>query len=305
MKREDAEAALRDTDIVEAIDIASSPVSVWQRIRKDRMLCLWLALTAFLLLIGFIGPWFAPHDPYETHMSIARRTPGWVSPDGVRYWFGTDVQGRDLFSRVLYGLRATLAISLASVFVGSGLGVVLGILAAYYRRLTTPIMRLADVLLAFPTILFGLSLSALLGPGIVNIVVALSISAVPGMVRVARSAALSVTKMDFMEAGRSIGFGDRYLIWRYLLPNCSSILLIYTTLQLGSLILLAALLSFLGLGPLPPFAELGTMAADGRSYLEVFPHIATIPTAVIFIVVLVVNLLGDSLRDAFDPKLSD
>jgi len=112
-----------------------------------------------------------------------------------------------------------------------------------------------------------------------------------------------VTKLDYMEAGRSIGFSDSYLITRYLLPNCSSMLLIYTTLQLGHTILLASLLSFLGLGPLPPFAELGSMAADGRKFLEVFPHISTIPTLTIFVVVLVINLLGDSLRDAFDPRL--
>lgn len=275
----------------------------WQRIYRDRLLLLWIVLACTILLLGVLAPLIAPHDPYATQMRISRKSPGWISPDGITYWFGTDVQGRDILSRVLYGLRATLMISLASIAMGSGLGMVLGILAAYYRRLTGVIMRLADVLLSFPAILFGLSLTALMGPGIGALVVALSVSAVPGMIRVARSAALVVTKQEFMEAGRSIGFSDFYLITRYLLPNCSSMLLIYTTLQLGHTILLASLLSFLGLGPAPPFAELGSMAADGRKFLEVFPHISTIPTATIFVVVLVVNLLGDGLRDALDPKL--
>jgi len=279
------------------------PQGLLRRIASDRLLVLWLVLAVVILLLGLLGPWIAPHDPYETQMRIARHTPGWTSPDGVTYWLGTDVQGRDILSRVLHGLGATLGISLGSVALGSGLGMVLGILAAYYRRLTAPIMRVADVLLSFPAILFGLSLSALMGPGLASLFIALSASCVAGMVRVARSAALVVTKQDYMEAGRSIGFGDFYLITRYLLPNCSSMLLIYATLQLGHTILLASLLSFLGLGPAPPFAELGSMAADGRKYLEIFPHVSTVPTLVIFLVVLVINLLGDALRDAFDPRL--
>lgn len=276
---------------------------LWRRIWSDRLLVLWLFLAVVIVLLGLLGSWIAPHDPYATQMGIARHTPGWTSPDGVTYWLGTDVQGRDILSRVLHGLGATLKIGLSSVAIGSGLGIVLGTLAAFYRRLTAPIMRLTDVLLSFPAILFGLSLSALMGPGLASLVIALSVSAVAGMARVARSAALVVTKQDYMEAGRSIGFGDFYLIVRYLLPNCSSMLLVYATLQLGHTILLASLLSFLGLGPAPPYAELGSMAADGRKYLEIFPHISTIPTLTIFLVVLVINLLGDSLRDAFDPKL--
>lgn len=277
--------------------------SFLQRVWRDKLLLLWLSLALLILLAAILAPLIAPHDPYATKMAYSRKPPGWVSPDQVTYWLGTDVQGRDMLSRVLFGLRATLFIGVFSVFVGSGIGALLGILAAYYARLTTLIMRMADVLLSFPAILFGLSLSALLGPGMTSLLIALCISAVPGMIRVARSAAMVVIKQDYMEAGRSIGFSDSYLILRYVLPNCASMLLIYATLQLGHTILLAALLSFLGLGPLPPFAELGSMAADGRKFLEIFPHISTIPTLVIFGVVLVVNLLGDGLRDAFDLRL--
>ena len=284
--------------------IAPVPVQgLWQRIRSDRLLMMWLVLAIAIVLLALLAPWIAPHDPYVTAMRVSRKPPMWMSDEGVTYWLGTDVQGRDMLSRVLYGLRATLMISLLAVFLGSGLGAIMGVLAAYYGKARGPIMRVADILLSFPAILFGLSLSALMGPGLGSLIIALSVSAIPGMIRVSYSAALGVTKLDYMEAGRSIGFSDSYLITRYLLPNCSSMLLIYTTLQLGHTILLASLLSFLGLGPLPPFAELGSMAADGRKFLEVFPHISTIPTLTIFVVVLVINLLGDSLRDAFDPRL--
>lgn len=284
-------------------EAASAGMGFFARVWRNKMLMLWLTLAILAGLAALLAPWIAPHDPYATKMIQSRKPVGWVSPDGVTFWLGTDVQGRDILSRVLYGLRATLSIGLFSVVVGSGLGAMLGIIAAYYTRATSWIMRFADMLLSFPAILFGLSLSALMGPGMASLLIALSLAAVPGMIRVARSAAMVVIKQDYMEAGRSIGFSDAYLITRYVLPNCASMLLIYATLQLGSTILLAALLSFLGLGPLPPFAELGSMAADGRKYLEVFPHISTIPTLVIFGVVLVVNLLGDSLRDAFDLRI--
>ena len=159
------------------------------------------------------------------------------------------------------------------------------------------------MLLSFPAILFGLSLSALLGPGTLSMVLALGVSAIPGMARIARGSAMVVMKQEYMEAGHAMGFGNFYLITRYLLPNCSSMLMIYATLQLGHTILLGSVLSFLGLGPQPPFAELGSMAADGRKFLQIFPHISTIPTMTIFFIVLAFNLLGDSLRDALDPKL--
>lgn len=282
---------------------AAERPGLWRRLSRDKLLVLWLTLAIVILLLAVLAPLIAPHDPYATKMMVSRKPPGWVSADGVRYWLGTDVQGRDLLSRVLYGLRATLFIGLVSIVFGSGTGAVLGVIAAYYTRTTSVIMRITDILLSFPAILFGLSLSALMGPGMTSLLIALSLAAIPGMIRVARSAALVVTKQDYMEAGRSIGFSNVYLITRYVLPNCASMLLIYATLQLGHTILLASLLSFLGLGPLPPFAELGSMAADGRKYLEIFPHISTIPTLVIFAVVLIVNLLGDSLRDAFDLRI--
>lgn len=283
--------------------MATPLARILSRLRRDPILLLSLLAVIAIVLTALLAPWLAPHDPYSTNMSIARKTPGWMSADGVTYFLGTDVQGRDILSRIIYGIRATLMLSVLAVIGGSGIGAVLGILAAYYRPLEGVIMRVVDVLLSFPAILFGLSLSALLGPGTLSMVLALGVSAIPGMARIARGSAMVVMKQEYMEAGHAMGFGNFYLITRYLLPNCSSMLMIYATLQLGHTILLGSVLSFLGLGPQPPFAELGSMAADGRKFLQIFPHISTIPTMTIFFIVLAFNLLGDSLRDALDPKL--
>jgi ABC-type dipeptide/oligopeptide/nickel transport system permease subunit len=219
------------------------------------------------------------------------------------FLLGTDQQGRDLFSRLLYGTRTTLLTGLLAVLFGGGTGVVLGILAAYFNRLDPPIMRMVDVLLSFPAILFGLAIAAVIGPGTVPVIIALSIAAVPDVARITRSAALVVMGQEFMEAGRAIGFSDRHLIVRYLGLNCIGSVFVFLTLRFGQAILIGAALSFLGLGARPPLAELGMMAAQGRDALFFAPHISTIPSLAIFAIVLCANMLGDALRDALDPRM--
>jgi ABC-type dipeptide/oligopeptide/nickel transport system permease subunit len=208
-----------------------------------------------------------------------------------------------MLSRILFGLRATLGMGVIAVGVGGGLGALIGLSAAYFKCLDTPLMRLVDVLLSFPSILFGLAIAAVLGTGLVSLVIALSVASVPSIARIARGAAQSIMQQEYMEAGRAVGLGDGALIWRYLARNCWPTILIYMTLQLGQAILLGAALSFLGLGAQPPTAELGSMAADGRKFLQIAPWVSTIPCAAIFLVVLTFNVLGDALRDALDPKL--
>jgi len=219
------------------------------------------------------------------------------------YFLGADNQGRDMLSRLLFGLRATLGIGIVAVLVGGGLGALIGLSAAYFKRLDQPLMRLVDVLLSFPSILFGLAIAAVMGTGLFSLVIALSIASVPSIARIARGAAQSIMQQEYMEASRAVGLGDGALIWRYLALNCWPTILIYMTLQLGQAILLGAALSFLGLGAQPPTAELGSMAADGRKFLSIAPHVSTLPCAAIFLVVLAFNVLGDALRDALDPKL--
>ena len=251
-----------------------------------------------LVLAALLAPLIAPHDPYANAMRLRLRP---IGTDG--YPLGTDTQGRDMITRMLYGLRATLAIGFVAVATGGLIGATIGLLAAYYRRLDNVLMRVVDTLLSFPSILFGLAIAAVLTPGITSLVIALSIAAIPSIARIARGAATSVMQQDYMEAGRALGLGDWALLTRYLARNCAPTILIYLTLQLGQTILLGAALSFLGLGAQPPSAELGSMAAEGRRFLTIAPHVSTLPSLAIFAIVLCFNVLGDALRDALDPRL--
>lgn len=271
--------------------------SSWRRLLRDKPAMLAAAFLLLVLAAAILAPWIAPTDPYANNMRLR------LKPPGGDFLLGTDSQGRSMVTRMLFGLRATLVIGLSAVAIGGLVGATLGILAAFYRRLDNVIMRVVDVLLSFPSILFGLALAAVLGPGLDSLVAALSVAAVPTVARISRGAATQVMQQDFMEAGRAIGLSDFALITRYLARNCISTVLVYLTLQLGQTILLGAALSFLGLGAQPPSAELGSMAAEGRRYLSFAPHAATAPSAAIFLIVLAFNVLGDALRDAFDPKL--
>ena len=275
--------------------------AVWRRIFSDPPAA---AAALFLLIVvaaAVFAPVIAPFDPYSNNMRLRMCPPG--SARCAAYLLGADGQGRDMLSRILFGLRATLGMGVIAVGVGGGLGALIGLSAAYFKRLDTPLMRLVDVLLSFPSILFGLAIVAVLGTGLVSLVIALSVASVPSIARIARGAAQSIMQQEYMEAGRAVGLGDGALIWRYLARNCWPTILIYMTLQLGQAILLGAALSFLGLGAQPPTAELGSMAADGRKFLQIAPWVSTIPCAAIFLVVLTFNVLGDALRDALDPKL--
>jgi peptide/nickel transport system permease protein len=252
---------------------------------------------ALIVVAALLAPWIAPRDPYETDLMAI------MQPPGGAYLLGTDGQGRDMLSRMLHGLRVTLGMGLASLVSGGLLGVAIGFCAAYYRRLDGLLMRLMDMLLSFPAILFGLAIAAIFGPGITAVVIALAVATVPLMARIARSTALVVMGLDYIEAARATGMRDARLIWRHLAPNCASALFVFATLRLGQVILLGAALSFLGLGAQAPTAELGAMAAQGRNFLFFAPHISVIPSVGIFLIVLAFNLLGDALRDALDPRL--
>lgn len=264
---------------------------------RDPAALLSLALLALVFAAAALAPWVAPRDPYETDLLAI------MQPPSAQYWFGTDGQGRDILSRTLFGLRVTLFMGLASLLAGGGLGALIGFAAAHYRRLDGPLMRLMDMLLSFPAILFGLALAAIFGPGLTSVIVALAVATVPLMARIVRGAALVVMGQDYIEAARAIGMGDGRLVWRHLAPNCLSPIFVFATLRLGQVILLGSALSFLGLGAQPPTAELGAMAAQGRNFLFIAPHISVIPSMAIFAVVLAFNVLGDALRDALDPRL--
>lgn len=276
--------------------------AVLRRLLRDR-----LAVAAAVILLAVVtaalaAPWLAPFDPYET----TRRPfipPVWSEGSLPQHLLGTDGQGRDMLSRLLYGTRLTLLMGVASILLGGSIGALLALLGVYYRRLDGFIMRSSDILLSFPAILLGLALAAVVGPGLAAIVIALSIATIPDVARITRSAAIVVMGQDYMEAGRALGLPDRTLIWRYLALNCLSPVFVFMTLRFGQIILIGAALSFLGLGVRPPEAELGMMASLGRDALFFAPHISLLPSLVIIAIVLCVNLLGDVLRDLLDPRM--
>jgi peptide/nickel transport system permease protein len=268
------------------------------RLLRDPVSAVALLLAVLVVGAAILAPVLAPTDPYDNDLTQAMAVPG---TPGLP--LGADAQGRDMVTRVLYGLRMTMMMGLGSVLLGGGIGAAVGFAAAFYRRLDGLLMRLMDVMLSFPAILFGLALAAIFGPGIPAVVLALAVATIPLMARIVRGSALAVMALDYIEAARATGMTDLRIITRHVAPNCLSSIFVFTTLRFGQVILLGSALSFLGLGAQPPTAELGAMAADGRNFLFFAPHIAIIPSVAIFVAVLVFNLLGDALRDALDPKL--
>ena len=277
--------------------------SVWRKLSRDTGAMVSAVLLAIIVFCAVFAPVLAPYDPYDNNLRNMLKPPSWSDGALPEHLLGTDGQGRDIVSRLLYGTRTTLIMGLLAVVAGGFIGATLGLLAAYYRRLEGPVMRLVDILLSFPSILFGLAIAAVLGSGIVAITIALTVAAVPTIARITRGAALVQMQMEYIAACRAIGMSDLRIIGRHLLPNCASTIFVYLTLQLGQTILLGAALSFIGLGAQPPTAELGTMAAEGRNFLFFAPHVSTIPSLVIFVIVLAFNVLGDALRDVLDPRL--
>jgi len=259
-----------------------------------------LLALSFLLIVmcgALLAPWIAPFEPYG--IDLQQR----LEPPCVMNWLGTDEQGRDIFSRILFGIRLTLLTGFLGTFCGGMIGIPIGIIAAFYRRSEGPLMRLMDVLLSFPSILLGLAIGGVAGPGTRTVIAAVSVATIAPTARIARSSATTVVHQDYVMSGFAAGLSEPMLIWRYVFRNCVSPIVVYMTLRLGQVILLGSSLSFLGLGAPPPTAELGTMASMGREFLFFAPHVALIPTFVIFAIVLAFNLFGDSLRDILDPRL--
>lgn len=289
--------SLTATNLAESARPAPARAGVMRRLGRDPAAAAALTVLAIMVLGALFAPWLAPYDPYFTDLRNVMKTPS------ASHWLGTDATGRDILSRVLYGTRNTLMMGLLGVVVGGWFGGVMGLLAAFYKQLDGPIMRLVDVMLAFPAILIGLAIAAIFGAGIEAVIMALIVATVPDVARVARGAAVSVMAQEFMEAGRAIGVGDGVLIWRYLTLNCISTIFVFLTLRFGQIILIGSSLSFLGMGAQPPTAELGMMAAQGRDFLFLAPHIAVVPSVAIFAIVLAANLVGDAVRDVLDPRL--
>lgn len=256
-----------------------------------------VALLLFIL-IAVAAPLIAPYDPVSQDYNHLLEGPTLTHP------FGTDNFGRDILSRVMYGGRISLTIGFLGTLFGVVCGIAVGIAAGYYSGwVDSVLMRLLDILLAFPGLLLAITIIAALGVGTINVVVAIGIFSIPTFARVLRGSVLSLKEADFVTAARAVGADDRRLMFTHLLPNAIQPILVIATLRLGTAILTAASLSFLGLGIRPPSPEWGAMLSDGRDYLQNAPHVAVFPGLAILLTVLALNLLGDGLRDALDPKL--
>jgi peptide/nickel transport system permease protein len=270
---------------------------LWFRVRHQYGILVGGTIMLLIVLMTLCAPLLAPHDPNE--LVGARR----LGPSSAHI-LGTDEIGRDTLSRVLYGGRVSLRVGLLAVLIGAGIGTLFGMLAGYFAGwVDVIIMRITDVLLAFPGILLALVIVAILGPSINNVMIAVGIEFIPAFVRTVRGVTLSVKEEDYVLAARAVGVGSPRIIWRHILPNMVSTVIVLGTLAVGIAILSAAGLSFLGLGAQPPTAEWGTMLAAARSYLRESPHLAIAPGAMIMVFVLALNLLGDGLRELLDPRM--
>jgi ABC-type dipeptide/oligopeptide/nickel transport system permease subunit len=271
----------------------------WQRFLRHRLAVAGLVILALLTLATLLAPAIAPYDPREQIIRDRLQGP---SP---AHLLGTDQFGRDLLSRILYGGRLSMIVGFISVSVGLLSGGALGLISGYFRALDNPIMRLMDILLSFPAILLAIAVMTILGPGLVNVMLAVGVRSVPSYARVVRSTVLAIKELPYCEAAMAMGAGPLRTILTAILPNSFPPVLVYSTLQIGNAILLGSVLSYLGLGVQPPTPEWGVMVSEGRSWLQTAPFIATFPGLAIFLVVMAFNLMGDGLRDSLDVRLKE
>jgi dipeptide transport system permease protein len=275
----------------------------WSNFSRNRGAVAAGAIVLLLILVAIFAPLIVPHNPIEQYRNAVQAPPAWLEGGHWTFILGTDEAGRDILSRLMYGARLSLWIGCVSVLLALIPGIVLGLISAFFNWADTPIMRLMDVLLALPSLLLAVAVVAIIGPGLVNTMLAIAIVALPGYVRLARGSALGELQKEYVTASRVAGAGTLRLMFSQVLPNCAAPLIVQATLGFSSAILDAAALGFLGLGVQPPDAEWGTMLASARDYIDSAWWIVTMPGLAILISVLAINLLGDGLRDALDPKL--
>jgi len=274
-----------------------------QKVKKNRIrtrLYIFLFLAVVLVLVSFFADQIVPYDPYAQNLSLSRQ------PPSAAHFMGTDQYGRDVFSRVVVGAKASVFSTLILVCVTSVFGTLVGTLCGYFGRgIDSVVMRISDVCLAFPGLVFALAIAALLGGGMSNAVIALAVISWPKYARVARGQTLALKNSDFVAAARLAGDNSVQMIGRHILPNILGPILVTAMLDIGTMMMELAGLSFLGLGAQPPVAEWGNMMSGGRSMLQTYPWLVLSPGVAIFLTVVTFNLLGDTVRDYMDPKNSE
>jgi peptide/nickel transport system permease protein len=258
-----------------------------------------VSITLAILLVALFSLGYTPYDP--NRMNLSER---FQSPNGV-HWLGTDQYGRDIFSRVMKGSANSILVGLVAVSIGMSFGILLGLLSAFYKKwVDESVMRISDVLYGFPAVLSAILLTSILGPGVINSMIAIGIFNIPIFSRLTRATSLSVWERDYVTSAKAIGRGDLGIIWKYVLPNILSSLIVQGTVQFAIAILAEAGLSYLGLGTQPPHASWGRMLNEAQTFMSTSSWLAIFPGCAIALAVLGFNLLGDGLRDMLDPKLA-
>jgi len=273
---------------------------VWRRLKKNKMAMLGLIILTILVLTAAFADFIADYDEVVVNMDL----PNKLKAPSAEHWFGTDEFGRDILARMIWGARVSLTVGMLAVGVAIIIGGTLGAIAGYYGgKLDNIIMRVMDIFLAIPSILLAIAIVSALDPSLMNLMIAIGISSVPKYARIVRASVLSIRDQEFIEAAKAIGAKDIRIILKHIIPNALAPVIVQGTLGVASAILSTAGLSFIGLGIQPPAPEWGAMLATGRPYLRYAWHVTTFPGLAIMITILALNLVGDGLRDALDPRL--
>jgi len=285
--------------VIENTAVRTPWTEFWRKFKKQHVAVAAGLFVLLLVVVAIFAPWIVPYDA-ENFFDYDRLN----AMPSLQHWFGVDPLGRDIFSRIVMGARVSLTAGFVSVAVGAVIGTLLGLVAGYYEGWPERIiMRICVVLFAFPGILLAIGIVAILGGGMTNVIIAVSIFSIPTFARLVRGNTLALKHLTFIEAARSVGAPDRTIIARHIFPGTIAAVVVYFSLRIGTSIITAASLSFIGMGAQPPTPEWGAMLNEARADMMTSPHVALFPSLAIFLTVLAFNLLGDGLRDALDPKI--
>jgi peptide/nickel transport system permease protein len=273
-------------------------IVTFKRLLKNKLAAVGLVIIFIQVLMAIFAPWITIHDPIKQNLANSELP---VFSEG--HWLGTDNYGRDMWSRIVYGARISLVVGITAVSLGLLGGITLGLLAGYYKKLDGIIMRIVDLLFAFPGILLAMLIIAVLGTGLINVAIAISIWSIPTCARIVRGSVLSIKKQEYILAMKSLGASDARIIVKHILPNCMAPIIVFATMRMATAILSTASLSYLGLGAQPPTPEWGAMIAAGQDFMWTSPHMTIVPGVAIMLVVFAFNVVGDGLRDALDPNM--
>ncbi len=273
---------------------------IWQTVRRllrNRAFVIGGVIVLSVAAVALCADWIAPYNPLRSNVRAR------MQPPGALYWLGTDHFGRDILSRIIFGARISLMIGLLTVIATGVFGTIIGAAAGFFRPLDNPVMRLMDALMAFPAILLAITVSAVLGSSVTNVVIALSVATTPHTARIVRASVLVVREREFVEAARALGASEIRVLLRHVMPNAMSALIVRLTYVFAIAILAEAALSYIGVGPPPPAPSFGSIIAQGRDFMADSPWITLFPGIAIIVSVLGLNLLGDGLRDVLDPRM--